>query len=74
MPDLTFAEMDMLRSLPRRLGAQPSRGTSKAELAEVARRRRLQNQGLLTIKADEAGIFLVMITDAGVAALKAAAA
>jgi hypothetical protein len=72
-PDLTGAEIAMLRSLPRRIAAQPQGGTRNRDHAEVARRRRLQNWGLLSIKAEPgSGVFLVMITEQGVAALKAA--
>lgn len=70
---LTSAEIDLLRSLPRRLGAQPGAKATKAQLAEIARRRRLQNRGLLTLQAEpDSGVFLMMITPAGVAALDGA--
>lgn len=70
--DLTGAEIDMLRALPQRIAAQPAASKASA-LGETERRRRLQNWGLLTVRADIAsGAWTVMITDAGVAALKAA--
>lgn len=73
MLDLTPAEIDMLRSLPRRIAAQPTKAAKGRDLQDTNRRRRLQNWGLLTVKADpDSGIFLVMITEAGVAALNAA--
>jgi hypothetical protein len=70
-PDLTPAERDMLRSLPQRIAAQPI-PTGKGQNAAVARRRRLQNWGLLSVRHDAAaGCFVVTITDAGVGVLKA---
>lgn len=69
--DLTGAEIEMLRSLPQRLGAQSRATAGKREQAALARRERLQRAGLLSIKADAGGVFLVMITPAGVESLKA---
>lgn len=69
--DLTAAEIEMLRSLPQRLGAQSRASAGKREQAALARRERLQRAGLLSIKADAGGVFLVMITPAGVDALQA---
>ena len=71
MHDLTGAEIDMLQVLPQRLGAQSRATAGKREQAALARRERLQRAGLLSIKADADGVFLVMITPAGVAALAA---
>lgn len=71
IPDLTGAEIDMLRGLPQRLGAQSRDRAGKREQAEMRRREQLQRAGLLSIKADEDGVFLVMITEKGVAALGA---
>lgn len=66
---LTPAEADMLRALPRQLGAQAA---GRAD-PTVQRRARLQAAGLLTVRWDAAaGCFLVMITDAGVRALDGA--
>lgn len=69
--DLTGAEIEMLRSLPQRLGAQSRATAGKREQADLRRRERLQRAGLLSIKAGEDGVFLVMITEAGVGALQA---
>lgn len=69
-PGLDGADIDMLRSLPRQLAATPLRA-SKTQARDVARRRRLQNWGLLSVQAQQGGVFLVMITEAGVAALNA---
>jgi hypothetical protein len=74
-PELTGAEIALLRALPQRIAAQPNTGAKASALSEAGRRRRLQNWGLLTIRHEpDSGAFLVMITDAGVAALAQAGA
>lgn len=71
--DLTGAEIEMLRSLPQRLGVQSRASAGKREQAALRRREQLQRAGLLRIEQIAgASIFVVTIMPSGVAALQAA--
>lgn len=70
--DLTGAEIEMLQHLPETIRAADMRGWTPRQQRSAKLRERLQRAGLLTVKAQgDEGVFLVMITEAGVESLKA---
>jgi DNA-binding PadR family transcriptional regulator len=73
-PDLTPAEIDMLRCVPETFRASDMTGWTPRQQRDAKVRRRLQAAGLITVREQHDGVFLVMITDAGVAALAQAGA
>ena len=72
-PDLSPAEIDMLRGLPETLRAADMTGWTPRQRRDAKLRERLQRARLLTVRAEgDGGGFLVMITEAGVDLLNAA--